>query len=150
MTPEEAISLVESHGVLLESGDGPVPNLAETVAGEPIRGSWWGHPNGDEIFLLTRAIRASKDILVCRLVEGKVTYVHRRVWSALVRLQATFQQDRLGAIHEIHTSSGKHAVKVTPFPDWVPAEVKEEAERLRESEAASKLGGWFERGQVPT
>ena len=35
---------VERHGVVLASARGPVPNVAEAVAGEPIRGSWWGHP----------------------------------------------------------------------------------------------------------
>ena len=144
MTTEEAIALVESQGVLLESGGEAVPNLVEAVVGGPISGSWWGHPRGDEIFLLTRAIRASKQILVCRLVGGKVTYVHRRVWAALVRLQELFEQERLGAIREIHSSSGKHEVRVTPFPDWVSAEVREEAERLTESEAAAQLGEWSE------
>src|SRR4051794_2330166 len=30
--------------MVLQSARGPVPNLAECVAGEPIRGSWRGHP----------------------------------------------------------------------------------------------------------
>ena len=121
-----------------------MPNLVEAVVGGPVRGNWWDHPKGNEIFLLTRAIRASKEILVCRLVRGKVTYVHRRVWAALVRFQGILEQEHLGAIREIHSSSGKHEVKVTPFPDWVPAEVREEANQLTESEAAQQLGSWFE------
>jgi hypothetical protein len=36
-------------------------------------GSWWGHAKGHEIFWLTRAVRDSGDVLVCRLVGGKVT-----------------------------------------------------------------------------
>ncbi|MCH8872621.1 hypothetical protein IH824_07600 [candidate division KSB1 bacterium] len=144
VTPEEAISFIEAQGVVLESGKGPIPNLADTVAGKSIKGSYWGHPKGNEIFLLTRAIRSSKEVLVCRVVDGKVTYLHRRVWGAIVRLQANFDKERLGAIREIHRSSGKHEVEVTPFPDWVPASVKEEAERLTNSKAASQLGEWFE------
>jgi hypothetical protein len=40
MSPKEAIAFVKRHGIVLESARGPVPSLAEAVAGEPIRGSW--------------------------------------------------------------------------------------------------------------
>ncbi|MCZ6543082.1 MAG: hypothetical protein O6768_05410 [Planctomycetota bacterium] len=99
---------------------------------------------GDEIFKLTRTIRSSENILVCRLVQGKVTYVHQRLWPAIVRLQASIGKENLGAIQEIHTSSGKHQVSVTPFLDWVPVSAKRRAERLTISEATSQLGEWFE------
>ncbi len=99
---------------------------------------------GDEIFVLTRTIRSAEGILVCRLVEGKVTYVHRRLWPAIFRLRASLRKESLGAIQEMHTSVGKHQVSVTPFPDWVPASAKERAERLTIPEAASQLGEWFE------
>ena len=144
MTPQEALEFVALHGIVLESAKGPVPNLADTVAGERIQGSYWGHPMGDEIFMLTRTIRSSEEILVCRLVEGKVTYVHERLWPAIFRLQANYVKENLGAIQEIHTSFGKHKVSVTPFPDWVPASAKEKAARLTISDATSQLGEWFE------
>ena len=98
---------------------------------------------GDDIFVLTRALRCSKEILVCRLVEGKVSYVHQRLWPAVCRLQESLGKEDLGAIQEIHTSSGKHQVSVTPFPDWAPASAIEAAERLTVAEAASQLGDWF-------
>lgn len=145
MTHEEAIEFIDLHGIVLESAKGSVPNLADTVAGERIQGSYWGHPMGNEIFMLTRKIRSSDDILICRLVAGKVTYVHQRLWPAIFRLQDKFDKENLGAIQEVHTSSGKHQVKVTPFPDWVPAIAKEKADRLTMSEAASQLGKWFAR-----
>lgn len=144
MTPQEALEFVALHGIVLESAKGPVPNLADTVAGERIQGSYWAHPMGDEIFVLTRTIRSSEEILVCRLVKGKVTYVHQRLWPAIFRLQASFGKEDLGAIQEKHTSFGKHQVSVTPFPDWVPASAKGKAERLTISEATSQLGVWFE------
>jgi hypothetical protein len=144
VTPGEAIEFVRAHGVVLESAKGPVPNLADTVAGEPIRGSYWGHARGDEIFGLTRAVRASKEILVCRLVKGKVTYVHARLWPALVRLQESLGADRLAAIREVHSSTGKHVLKVTPFLDWVPAGVSEKAKRLTVADAVSQFGEWLQ------
>ena len=63
MTAKDAIAFVKLHGIVLESARGPVPNLAETVAGERIRGGWWRHAQGRKIFAVTRAIRNSPDVL---------------------------------------------------------------------------------------
>ena len=139
MTPKQAIAFVEANGVVLESGRGRVPNLAEAIAGAPISGSWWAHPKANTIFLCSRAIRDSADVLVCRLVGGKVTYVSRHLWPALVRLARRFDADRLAAIEEVHTPSGKHEVKVSTFPAWVPEDVRQAAAKLTDEEATSLL-----------
>src|SRR5438128_7119852 len=139
MTPKQAIAFVKANGVVLESGRGPAPSLAEAVAGGSIGRSWWGHPKGNDIFLCSRAVRKSADVLVCRLVGGKVTYVHRRLWPALVRLAGRFDADRLAAIQEVHTPSGKHEVHTTAYPEWVTEDVRRAAEELTEKEAASLL-----------
>ncbi len=139
MTPKQAIAFVAAQGIVLESARGPVPSLAETLAGEPITGSYWAHPKAHEIFLCSRAIRKSADVLVCRLVGGKVTYVHRRLWPALVRLAERFDSDRIAAIREVHTPSGKHEVHTTPYPEWVAGDVRCEAEELTEKEAELQL-----------
>jgi hypothetical protein len=139
MTPKQAIAFVRAKGVVLESGRGHVPSLAEAVAGEPIRGSWWAHPKGREIFRCTRAVRDSADVLVCRVVDGKVTYIHRRFWPAIVRLAKLFSAPRLAAIQEVHSSSGKHKLEITRFPSWVPEQVIRDAEDLTDSGAESQL-----------
>ena len=95
---DDPVSLVEKHGVVLEGGRGPVPSLAEAIAGEPIHGSWWGHKKGKSIFWASRAVRDSDDILVCRLVGGKITYVHRRLWPALVRLAKLIDKNSIAAV----------------------------------------------------
>lgn len=141
MTQEEVLAFVEEKGVVLESARGVVANLAEEIAGEPVAGKWWGHPKGDEIFRLLRAIRKSSDVLVCRLVEGKVTFVHRRLWPALVCLAPRIGVDRLTKIREVHSSLGRHEVEETPFPAWVPPEVLREARGLTEEEARQQLPG---------
>src|SRR6059058_4463370 len=130
MTRRAALAFVKRHGVVLEGARGPVPNFAEAVAGRPIRGSWWGHAKGKEIFWLTRAVRDSADVLVCRLVGRKITYVHRRLWPALVRLARNFAQRDLAAVQEIHTASGRHVERTVPFHHWVPPAVTRAARRL--------------------
>jgi hypothetical protein len=139
MTAKQALGFVKTNGITLESGRGPVPSLAETIAGEALRGSWWAHSSGPVIFLCSRAIRESKEVLVCRLAGGKVTYVHRRLWPALVRLAGQFDARRLDAIHEVHTATGKHKVETTAFPKWVPPVVGRAAARLTLEQATAML-----------
>lgn len=143
MTRIQALAFIQEHGVVLESGRGPIVSFAEKVAGGPIRGSWWGHSKSHEIFALTRAIRDSKSILVCRLVNGKITFVHRRLWPALVRLAPHLPRTRLAMLREVHTESGRHETHEVSFPKWVPALVERQAQRLSDSRARSLLGPWI-------
>ena len=142
MTPAQAIAFVREQGVVLESASGRVPALTHAIAGAPIRGSWWAHPRSKEIFALTRAVRDSDEILVCRAIEGKITFVHRRLWAPLVRASERFPRRQLARVHEVHTSSGRHVAKETAFPKWVPAEISAQAARLSEADAVRMLGGW--------
>jgi hypothetical protein len=131
-------ALIE-HGMLLQSARGPLPNVAELVAGEPIRGSWWGHPAGPAIFEALNELVGSPDVVRVRLVQGKVTLVHRRLWPALVRTADRFPARSLAALHEEHTPSGAHEVHEQPFPGWVPDEMLREAGALSEADALAQL-----------
>jgi len=142
----DPVEFVARHGVVLASGKGRVPNLAEAVAGAPIRGGWWGHPKGREIFRALQAAGDSPDVLCFRLVERKITFVHRRLWPALVRLAAELGKERLTAIRQEHTRTGAHRNVLTPFPKWVPAEIKAAAGRLSEADAREQLGPWASGG----
>jgi hypothetical protein len=149
MTPRQALSFVKLNGVVLESGHGPALSLARAIAGEAIRGSWWAHAKAPVIFLCSRAIRESREVLVCRLLGGKVTYVHERLWPALVRLAGHFDPNRLAAIREVHTAAGKHKVEITAFPEWVPSKVNRAAARLTAEQAVEVLQGAGIRCSVP-
>jgi len=138
----DPIRFVEQHGVVLEAGLGPRPNLADAVAGERIHGSWWGHEKGRAIFQSTRTVRDCDQILVCRLVGGKITYVHRRLWPAIARLANSLDKKTLAAFREEHTPSGTHRVRTIPFPRWVPPQVRQAAENISEEEALRQLGDW--------
>ncbi len=136
----EAIQFVETQGLVLESARGGVPSLAEWIAGESISGSWWGHPRSSDIWAATRAIRRSSEILVCRLIDGKITYVHRRLWPALVRLAACLPPDSLSKVEEVHTPSGQHMVHEKRLTEWASEQVLKEAEDLSKEEALAALG----------
>jgi hypothetical protein len=131
-------ALIE-HGMLLASARGPLPNVAALVAGEPIKGSWWAHPRGHEIFNTLSDLDDSPDVVRLRLVNGKVTLVHRRLWPALVRVADRFTPKQLAVLHEEHTATGAHRVHEQPFPEWVPDGVALAAARLSVAEALAQL-----------
>ena len=135
----DLLALLSETGVLLESARGPIPNVAELVAGDPIKGSWWGHPASHQIFDVINQLADSPDVVRLRLVNGKVTLVHRRVWPALVRIADLIPSPSLAAVEEEHTASGAHRKVEIPFPDWVPAEVRRAATALTENQAFEAL-----------
>ena len=135
-------SFVEKHGVVLASARGAVPSLAEAIAGEPIIGSWWSHPRAQAIFDALSAIDDSDDIRCFKLVDKKITFVHRRFWPALVKLAQAgiLSHDRVESIQQEHMPTGEHRNFTTPFPDWVPEEVAAAAEALTIDDAREQLG----------
>ncbi len=142
VSARDALAFVEREGIVLQSARGRVPNLAEFVAGERIRGSWWGHAKGKEIFHAVNRVADSGEVLVCPLIDGKVTFVHRRLWPALVRLAARLGPAGLAQISQEHTASGHHERRVTPYPKWVPRAVARDAARLSEADAETRLAPW--------
>jgi len=135
----DPLEWVCAQGVVLQSARGPVPSLAERIAGEPIRGSWWGHSSSHEIFAVLTRILDSGEVVATRLVDGKVTLLHRRVWPALVRVADRFPAERLAAVDEVHTASGAHRTIAVPFPEWLPAEDLAAAALLTVDEALALL-----------
>jgi hypothetical protein len=135
----EPLEWVREQGIVLQAARGPVPNLADWVAGEPIRGSWWAHRSAPEIFAVLGELLASQDVVATRLINGNVTLVHRRLWPALVRLADRFEPQRLAAVDDAHTATGAHQRVETPFPDWVPAAAVASAAELTVDEALDEL-----------
>jgi hypothetical protein len=147
MNADAAMAFVRRHGIVLVSAKGPAPRLTEAIAGEPIKGSWWGHSKGHQIFAILQKLEDSPDILVCRLIAGRATFVHRRLWPAIVKLANHFQPDQIARIRQEHTASGKHVNHLTAYPTWVPAEILEQAKRLTTQEAEALLKDYI--GKAP-
>ena len=145
MTARQAIDFIRYHGVVLEAAKGLEPSLAVRIVGGPIRGSWWSHPMGHEIFALTQKIRDSKVVLICTIARGKITYIHRRLWPAFVRMEKKFPSHALDKVQEVHLPSGRHNRIDIPFPDWVPKPVLNSAKRLSAREAAAEIQVWLQR-----
>jgi hypothetical protein len=124
---KDALAFVATHGMVMQSArHAAIPSLAEHIAGEKIRGSWWAHKKGRAIFAALGAIYASPDVVATTVVDGKITLVHRALWPALATLgyEGRIDRARLGRVTEEHTDTGRHAKHVEPFPDWLPRGLK--------------------------
>jgi len=139
------VKFVEKHGIVLASAKGPIPNVAEAVAGEPIIGSWWAHKKGKTIFAALCEIDDSPDVRSFKLVDGKVTFAHRRLWPALVRLAhaGVLAAEQLSSVQQEHLPTGEHRNFVTPFPDWVDEATAAAADKLAADQARAKLA-WID------
>ena len=80
--------VLRDRGLLLLS-DNTLPSLATIVAGEPVRGSWWGHPRSHEIFAAARRLARDPEAVAIPLVNAKITFVHRELWPALLAVART-------------------------------------------------------------
>jgi len=145
MTPAAAMAFIRRHGVVLQAAKGLEPTFAARVAGEPIKGSWWAHPKGHEIFDLVQKIHDSPAVLVCTLAGGRITYVHRRLWPAFIRLAERFPRGALDQVREVHTSSGRHERRDIAFPDWVPKPTLAAARLLPVAKARAQIEVWLQR-----
>jgi hypothetical protein len=138
-----ALAFVREHGVVLVSARGAVPTLTHAIAGETIRGSWWGHPQGKRIFAVLAEVSGAPEVLVCRLVDDKLTLVHRRLWPALAAAASAFAPARLARVAQVHTADGRHENHETPFPGWLPADAAAAASVLALPDALHALGAPF-------
>jgi len=69
--------------------DATLPSATACIAGAPIRGSWWGHPQGKLIF--ETLTRLEDSVAWAKLIAGKETLVHRRLWPSLVAVAESRQ-----------------------------------------------------------
>lgn len=87
MDLDRALAFVREHRIVpFTDVKGEGASFVRFVAGGPVRGSWWGHPKGHEIFRLAGALEASGEVLILKLLGGKETILHRALWPALARV----------------------------------------------------------------
>jgi hypothetical protein len=109
------VAFVEEHGVVLEASRGRFPAWPKRQPASRF-GELVGHSRGKSIFWASRAVRDRSEILVCRLIGGKIAYVPRRLWPALVRLAKWLDKSGPAAVRETHANSGAHNADGALFP----------------------------------
>jgi hypothetical protein len=73
---------LEKLGLLLVS-DSFFPNVYQMISGNGRKGSWWGDEHAHTIFAVNEMLEDHPDVLVMKLIDGKVTFVHRELWGRI-------------------------------------------------------------------
>lgn len=71
---------LEKLGLLLVS-DSSFPNVYQLIAGDERKGSWWANEHAHTIFAVNELLEDHPDVLLMKLISGKVTFVHRELWG---------------------------------------------------------------------
>lgn len=77
------LDALSGAGLLLQQ-DKHAANVVTLVTGERLQTSWWSHPKAQLIFAVLSDLADHPDVLFSKLLYGKVTLVHRRLWPALL------------------------------------------------------------------
>lgn len=78
-TTQEVLHVLADRGLLFAQ-DKSLPNVVTLVTGQSLRSSWWSHPRARLIFAILSDLAQHPDVLFTKLLYGKVTLLHRRLW----------------------------------------------------------------------
>ena len=82
---QTVLQTLQKLGFLVES-DPILLSVCSLITGEPIRGSWWSHRFAQRIFQVNEQLEDHPDVIITKLISGKVTFVHRSIWSELITI----------------------------------------------------------------
>lgn len=82
---------LDKFGVLMLT-DPSLPSLVAVISGKPVKGSWWGHPKGNLMYNISNELMDSPEILTLKLINKKITFIHRRHWNALLSITTSGKQ----------------------------------------------------------
>lgn len=80
---EEVLDVLTHAGLLLKQ-DKQAFNVVSLLTGETLRSSWWSHPRGRIIFAVLSELDEHPDVLLAKLLDRKVTLIHRTLWPAFL------------------------------------------------------------------
>jgi hypothetical protein len=78
---EACLALLREQALLLQQHK-VLPNVVALVAGESLTSSWWKQARAHDILRCLVQLTEDPNVLLTKLICGKVTFVHRRLWPA--------------------------------------------------------------------
>ena len=122
---KSVMAQLKRDGFLLES-DPQLPSVCTLITGEPLKGSWWSHPMAQVIFAVNELLEDHADVLITKLVSGKVTFVHRRLWPEILAIGSARDPWQLRKLSEL--------------AQWILKRVDEEGSVTTESLSPASYG----------
>jgi len=85
MKIENLLERLQEFDLLLDT-DPKFPSVTGLVIGDTGGRSWWAHPQAKQMYGLSCALRDHPDVLLVKLISGKLTFIHRPLWPAIVAI----------------------------------------------------------------
>jgi hypothetical protein len=85
MTIEDLLDRLQEFDLLLDT-DPKFPSVTGLTVGDTGGRSWWAHPHAKQMYGLSCGLRDHPDVLLVKLISGKVTFIHRPLWPAIVAI----------------------------------------------------------------
>ncbi|TCA01027.1 hypothetical protein [Rhizobium leguminosarum] len=82
----------DARGYLIQNGIIPLSptkglvSIVDLILGPGVPGNWWGHQNANLAYNAYSELANDPDIIVMKLVDYKVTLVHRTLWDCIFRV----------------------------------------------------------------
>jgi hypothetical protein len=94
---QRVLAELERRELLLQAGK-EFTSIANLVAGEEIKGSWWTHPKSNLVYWVCQDLHDHPRVAEARLLAGKVTHLWQTVWphvAAIALARTAWQFERL-------------------------------------------------------
>jgi hypothetical protein len=132
-------SKISSYGFLLES-DPKLPSVCSIITGGPLKGSWWSHPLAQTIFQVNEKLEDHPDVLMTKLVSGKVTFVHRDLWPEILAIGSSYETWQMeGLSASAQTLLKMVQAKGTVQTDQIVLTTSDATRKIKPGDAAREL-----------
>lgn len=120
-----ALQTLKRVGFLMET-DACLPSVSGLIAGEVVSGSWWSHEAAQRIFSTLGQLEDHRDVIFTKLISGKVTLVHRKLWSEIFAIGTSYApwqlKDLSKSARALFDKVNKQGSLRTDQLDWSKAE----------------------------
>lgn len=105
---------LQADGFLLLQ-DSYLPNVTLLVADQKLRGSWWAHERAHTIFAVSEMLEDHPDVMIVKLILGKVTFVHRELWNRIYSIGIAREEWQLKKL----SAEAKALLKTMDEVGWI-------------------------------
>ncbi len=74
------------------------PSVYQLIAGDARKGSWWANEHAHTIFAVNEMLEDHSDVMVMKLISGKVTFVHRELWERIYSIGVAREEWQLNKL----------------------------------------------------
>lgn len=131
---DKVFAQLTDDGLLLLS-DASLPSVSGLIANEKLRGSWWSHKQGQTIFTVSEMLEDHPDVMIMKLISGKVTFVHRELWDRIYSIGVAREEWQLKKL----STNAKALLKAMDEASWMQTNKLGKAFGPKPSDTAREL-----------